>query len=215
MNSPCSRLTRQNSLATAKAKVAGKDTPNISKGKTSKTSKSSTKQKKSGTRTDSPYLPRKIKSEPISPIKSESQVKLSISKTEIKISDEPSIENSTLDDAPLTALEELFSNSSSSPDKSTKNDTLVDMELNSDELDDVSLPVLSIPDEIRSEAGPNWRMKEALLNSYHFGKATIKATDFARSQSEIKTAEILADKTHSLESKKYFVKIHLGTLRYS
>ena len=200
MSSPCSRHTRQQKSAAAKKPNSGKDTPIITKGK---------KIKKSGNRTDSPYLPRKIKSEPLSPIKSENQAKLSISKTEIKISNEPNTigDASLNDDTPLSNLDEIFSNSSESIGKE---DTLTDMEITSDELGDVSLPVLSIPDEVRSEAGPNWRMKEALLNSYHFGKTTIKATDFARSQSEIKTAEILADKSHSLESKKYFVKIHLG-----
>ena len=208
MSSPCSRHTRQQKSAAAKVKPnPGKDTPTIAKGKTSKIPP---KNKKTSSRTDSPYLPRKIKSEPLSPIKTDNQIKLSISKTEIKIGNESvnTDEVSLNDDTPLSNLDELFSTSSESI---SKDDTLTDLELTSDELGDVSLPVLSIPDEVRSEAGPNWRMKEALLNSFHFGKTTIKATDFARSQSEIKTAEILADKSHSMESKKYFVKIHLGT----
>lgn len=216
MNTPCSRHTRQQSLAAAKSNsTTGKDTPITSKGKTGK---KPIKPKKPAVRTDSPYFPRKlkteipkIKSEPISPIKAENSLKLSISKTEIEIENESISNGNALlnDDAPLSALEVLF-NTSESSDKSEQSDILNDMELTSDEIGEVSLPVLSIPNDVRSEAGPNWRMKEALLNSYHFGKTTIKATDFARSQSEIKTAEILADKTHSLASKKYFVKIHIG-----
>ena len=157
-------------------------------------------------RSDSPYLPRlpktesvklEIKTEVVSPVKAQ----LKVINPEIKLSD----------DTPLSALDELFSTSSGSinDSQSTSKDTSVP-ELNSDELEDDSLAPISIPDGVRKEAGSSWRLKEALLNSFHFGKATLRATEFARSKSEIKTAEVLADISHSLESKKFYVKLHLG-----
>lgn len=191
-------------------------------------------------RSNSPYLPRraKIKSEPgeLSGADSTSS-KLSISQSEIQIHagkiepldtivgktdplvssdkfDSPGkvkIESKQIesgDDIPLSCLEELFSSSSGSSSK--HNDTLGDLEFASDEIEDTSIPVISFPDLTRNEAGPNWRIKEALLNSYYFGKPTISATEFARSQSELKTAEVLEDSAHSLDSKKYYVKVHLG-----
>ena len=202
MSSPCIRATRQSQ---AKMSQKSKDSPTTAKGKTSKG-------RKTLPRTNSPYLPRKnnIKLEPVSPSsKNSPSSKLSVAKSEIKIgSNFDSIKGELNDDAPLSCLDELFSSSSDSAEHKT--DTLDDLEIPSNELGDASLPLLAIPDTTRAEAGPNWRLKEALLNSYHFGKATLKATDFSRSQSEIKTAEIIADQTHSLASKKYYVKLHLG-----
>ena len=69
---------------------------------------------------------------------------------------------------------------------------------------------ISIPDSIRKEAGKHWRLKEAILTSYHFGRATILAADFARSESESKTAAIITDPMHSWDSKKHHVKMHLA-----
>ena len=208
MSSPCGRFTRTQAAA-AKPKV--KTSPKSAKGKTSKSPKTTV-------RSSSPYFPRKIKTEP-GTSKDSNPSKLTVAKPEIKISgDSNPMELNTGehgDDTPLSILEELFSASSNeSTGKISPNDTLDDLEIGSDELNNAPLPLLAIPEATRTEAGPNWRMKEALLNSYHFGKPTISASEFARSQSEIKTAEVLADTTHSLESKKYYVKVHLGRCSY-
>lgn len=126
-----------------------------------------------------------------------SKMKLSVSNSKISIADET--QPSTLD---------LLNISSSSDSQS--NDTLDKLsEIGSDELED-TVPTISIPDDIRTEAGTNWRLKEAILNSFHYGKETIKAHEFARSDSDLKTADIVCSDEHSLDSKKYRVKIHLG-----
>ena len=209
MSSPCGRFTRNQA---SNKQPKGKSSPKTSKGKT-------TKSPKSVLRSDSPYLPRKVKLEPNGNSKDLNPSKLSISHPEIKINGDPNPLELNIgghgDDTPLSMLDELFSESSNeSTENVSQNDTLGDMEINSDELSDAPLPLLAIPEATRTEAGPNWRMKEALLNSYHFGKPTISASEFARSQSETKTAEVLADTAHSLESKKYYVKIHLGRFSF-
>ena len=48
------------------------------------------------------------------------------------------------------------------------------------------------------------------MNSFHFGKASIRASEFAKSDSDLKTAEVVASDAHTLESKKFRVKLHLG-----
>ena len=127
-----------------------------------------------------------------------SKLKLSVSSSQISLAD----------DTPLSALESL--NNSSGSDPST--DTLDKLsEIGSDELAD-PVPLIQIPDNIRAEAGTNWRLKEAILNSFHFGIPTIKSHEFARSDSDLKTAEILSSNEHTLDSKKYRVKMHLGIL---
>lgn len=73
-----------------------------------------------------------------------------------------------------------------------------------------TLQQLEIPNSIRNSVGPNWRMKEGLLNSYHFGAPSVRPTDFARSKLDVSTAEILANPNFSLEAKKHSVKLFLG-----
>ena len=200
------RLTRQKSLMEKPKLDKASKTVVGSQGSTKKPKKPKPTTK---VRSDSPYLPRKPKPEPVktehdSEEGSSGNRKLTILSPEIKIHD----------DLPLTALEELYSSSSESTEiVKTSSDDLA--ELNSDELEDDSVAPLTIPDNIRTEVGANWRLKEALLNSYYFGKATMRSIDFSRSQSEIKTAQVLADPSHSLESKKFYVKIHLGTVNHT
>ena len=131
----------------------------------------------------------------------QSNLKLSVSSGKIALED---------DSQPLSSLD-LLNESNSSDDKSL-NDTLDKLsEIESDEFDE-KVPIIKIPDDIRAEAGSNWRLKEAILNSFHFGKASIKAHEFAKSDSDLKTAEIVASNEHSLDSKRYRVKIHLGNI---
>ena len=128
-----------------------------------------------------------------------SNLKLSISANKIDI----------LDDTPLSNLDEL--NNSSSSENASGTDVLNELpELDSDEISQT--PVIEIPQEVRLEAGQNWRLKEAILNSFIFGKPSIKSQEFARSDSDVKTAEIVASNDHSLDSKKFRVKLHLGRL---
>ena len=137
--------------------------------------------------------------QPTPPKPNPSKMKLSVSNSKISLAD----------DTQPSALDLL--NASTSSD-SQSNDTLDKLsEIGSDELED-TVPTISIPDEIRTEAGTNWRLKEAILNSFHYGKETIKAHEFARSDSDLKTADIICSAEHSLDSKKYRVKIHLGKL---
>lgn len=129
----------------------------------------------------------------------QSSMKLSISSGKISLDE---------DTQPLSSLDLL--NSSSSSENKSLDDTLDKLsEIGSDEFDE-KVPIINIPDDIRAEAGSNWRLKEAILNSFHFGKASIKAHEFAKSNSDLKTAEIVASSDHTLESKRYRVKIHLG-----
>ena len=112
------------------------------------------------------------------------------------------------DDMPLSNLDEL--NNSTSTENNSGSALLNDLpELDSDELNHTH-PVIEIPQEVRLEAGQNWRLKEAILNSFIFGKPSIKSQEFARSDSDIKTAEIVASAAHTMESKKFRVKLHLG-----
>ena len=89
-------------------------------------------------------------------------------------------------------------------------DAILNSEDSSDDMKEPNLPEISIPDAIRKEAGQHWRLKEAILASYHYGRATIFAADFARSNSESKTAAVIADSKHSWDSKKHHVKLHLA-----
>ena len=126
-----------------------------------------------------------------------SNLKLSISANKIDI----------LDDTPLSNLDAL--NNSSSSENASGTDPLNELpELDSDEI--TQTPIIEIPQEVRLEAGQNWRLKEAILNSFIFGKPSIKSQEFARSDSDIKTAEVVASNEHSLDSKKFRVKLHLG-----
>ena len=84
---------------------------------------------------------------------------------------------------------------------------------NSVDYPDASIEEIKIPDKVRKEAGPHWRLREAILCSYYFGRATLNASDFARSNAEVKTAEIIADPAHSENSKKYHVKTFLANYR--
>lgn len=132
-----------------------------------------------------------------------SSLKMSISNSQISLDE--NMHPSSLD---------MLDASTSSGDTHNSSDPLDKLsEINSDELED-PVPLIEIPSDIRSEAGSNWRLKEAILNSFHFGTATIKASEFARSDSDLKTAEIVASKDHTLDSKKYRVKIHLGNRKY-
>ena len=134
----------------------------------------------------------------------QSNMKLSVSNSKIALEE---------DSQPLSSLD-LLNDSNSSENKSM-DDTLDKLsEIESDEFDE-KLPIIKIPDNIRAEAGSNWRLKEAILNSFHFGKATIKAHEFAKSDSDLKTAEIVASSDHTLDSKRYRVKIHLGNINFS
>lgn len=72
------------------------------------------------------------------------------------------------------------------------------------------LPSLNIPDSVRQAVGPNWRLKEAILNSYHFGRPSIWPMDFARSKLDIKTADIIANNNFAKDAKKHAVKLFLG-----
>ena len=128
-------------------------------------------------------------------------MKLSVSNSQISLDE----------NAPPSSLD-ILNTSNSSNGSQPSIDTLDKLsEINSDELED-TVPLIEIPNDIRTEAGSNWRLKEAILNSFHFGTATIKANEFARSDSDLKTAEIVASKDHTLDSKKYRVKIHLGNI---
>ena len=72
------------------------------------------------------------------------------------------------------------------------------------------LPNLQIPDSVRQAVGPNWRLKEAILNSYHFGRPSIRPIDFARSKIDTKTADIISNSQFSNDAKKHAVKLFLG-----
>lgn len=74
------------------------------------------------------------------------------------------------------------------------------------------LPKLEIPQNVRDAVGPNWRLKESVLNSYTFGPPSIRPIDFARSKLDDKTAEIIRNPMFSEEAKKYSVKRFLGEL---
>ena len=101
-----------------------------------------------------------------------------------------------------------------------KNSHQKPMEL--DELDSTSdvptnspprtLPKLDIPTSVRAAVGPNWRLKEGILNSYHFGAPSVRPTDFARSKLDIKTADIIANPHFSMDAKKHAVKLFLGEI---
>jgi len=132
------------------------------------------------------------------PKPSPSGMKLSISNSEISLNEQKS------------ALDALNTTTSSESSINSQSDTLDKLsEITSDDVD-VGVSKIDIPDEIRKEAGQNWRLKEAILNSFHFGKNSIQSHEFARSDSDKKTAEVLASSDHTLESKKYRVKLHLG-----
>ena len=133
-----------------------------------------------------------------------SQLKLSISNTEINLEQSE----------PKSALEALDSTSGSNSSRDSNNDTLDKIsEIHAEEFEmgEPSVPLIQIPDDIRLEAGHQWRLKEAIMNSFHFGKASIRASEFARSDSDLKTAEVVASDAHTLDSKKFRVKLHLGT----
>ena len=107
---------------------------------------------------------------------------------------------------------EVYQNPSSSksepkPEPESSLDAILHSE---DDSDDRTLVEISIPETIRNEAGPHWRLKEAILASYHYGRATISAADFARSNSDSKTAEIITNEAHTWDSKKHHVKLHLA-----
>lgn len=72
------------------------------------------------------------------------------------------------------------------------------------------LPTIEIPDSVRTAVGPNWRLKEAILNSYHFGAPSVRPIDFARSKLDTKTAEIVGNSNFAHEAKKHAVKMFLG-----
>ena len=142
---------------------------------------------------------------PMTPPKpSSSQLRLSISNTEISLGQSGS----------KSALESLNDSSDSNSSRDIGADDTLDKlsEINAEEFEmgEPSLPSIKIPDEIRVEAGQQWRLKEAIMNSFHFGKASIRASEFAKSNSDLKTAEVVASEAHTLESKKFRVKIHLG-----
>ena len=131
-----------------------------------------------------------------------SGLRLSISNSKISLNGQKS------------ALESLDASTSSDGSSNIQSDTLDKLpELTSDELD-TGVSKIEIPEDIRREAGQNWRLKEAILNSFHFGKNSIHSHEFARSDSDKKTAEVLASSDHTLESKKYRVKLHLGRFSY-
>ena len=133
-----------------------------------------------------------------------SQMRLSISNTEISLDQSE----------PKSALESLNDSSGSNSSRGDgTNDTLDKIsEIHADEFDtsESLVPLIQIPDSIRQEAGQQWRLKEAIMNSFHFGKASIRAGEFAKSDSDLKTAEVVASDAHTLESKKFRVKLHLG-----
>ena len=146
----------------------------LSKPKTSPKLKTSPKTKTKSV--DKPKEPDLAPSTPPKP----SSLKLSISNGNIPLDNQKS------------ALESL--DASTSSDGSTSLDPLEKIsEINSDDVDP-GVSKIEIPDEIRQEAGQNWRLKEAILNSFHLGKNSIHSHEFARSDSDKKTAEVKAAK---------------------
>ena len=72
------------------------------------------------------------------------------------------------------------------------------------------LPSIEIPTSVRAAVGPNWRLKEGILNSYHFGTPSVRPIDFARSKLDTKTADIIGNSNFAPEAKKHAVKMFLG-----
>ena len=183
------------SLRTPKGKTLKEPKPKPAK-PSPKASSSQVTQIKKESGSDAPMTPPKPGS---------SQLRLSISNNEI------SLDHSE----PKSALETLNSSSNSESSREAGNNDTLDKisEIHADEFEmgEPSVPLIQIPDDIRREAGQQWRLKEAIMNSFHFGKASIRAGEFARSDSDLKTAEIVASDAHTLESKKFRVKLHLGT----
>ena len=136
-----------------------------------------------------------------------SQLRLSISNNAINLDHS--------DPSQKSVLESLNNSDSNSSREASTNDTLDKIsEIHAEEfeLGEPTVPLIQIPNEIRTEAGQQWRLKEAIMNSFHFGKASIRASEFARSDSDLKTAEVVASDAHTLDSKKFRVKLHLGML---
>ena len=134
--------------------------------------------------------------------KNKSEVKNTSDEESSKISDSEA--KTEPDSATIEVSDDL---KSTNPMEVDENDS------NSDEFTKThnpSLPKLEIPQAVRDAVGPNWRLKESVLNSYTFGAPSVRPIDFARSKLDDKTAEIIRNPNFSEEAKKYSVKRFLG-----